>query len=236
MKQASFDQLEKELYEVSDPSHSRYGQHLSTSDIHALTAPTEDALVAVEAWLQVSLKSHHTVQAILLTLSQGHGISADNFHYSPPRDWITIALPVSKVESLLNTEYHEYRHENGAEVVRTTEYSLPRSLHGHIDVIQPTNYFGNPKHHGSGVQISDFDLPVSKVSNSRLTVAAAAAPSANISAICANPTNSVSSLCVRTLYNTVDYIPKAPLKNYVGITNYLNETPSDGKNFPPGGS
>lgn len=69
LKQASFDQLEKELYEVSDPSHSRYGQHLSTSDIHALTAPTEDALVAVEAWLQVSLKSHHTVQAILLTLS-----------------------------------------------------------------------------------------------------------------------------------------------------------------------
>ena len=147
-----------------------------------------------------------------LILIQQHGISAENFHYSPPKDWITIVLPISKVESLLDTEYQEYRHENGAEVVRTTQYSLPRSLHGHIDVIQPTNYFGNPKHHGVGVKIADFGVPESQVANSRL---AAAAPSANVSAVCFNG-QSVTSQCVRTLYNTIDYTPKVPQKNYAG--------------------
>lgn len=62
LKQASFDKLEKELYEVSDPSHFRYGQHLSHSDIHALTAPAEDAITAVEEWLLVSLLKSHTFQ------------------------------------------------------------------------------------------------------------------------------------------------------------------------------
>ncbi|KAI5360665.1 Putative peptidase S8/S53 domain, peptidase S53, activation domain-containing protein [Septoria linicola] len=210
LKQASFDKLEKELYEVSDPNHSRYGQHLSMSDIHSLTAPAEDAISAVEEWLR------------------GHGISAESFHYSPPKDWITIALPVSKIESLLDTKYHQYRHEDGAEVVRTTQYSLPRSLHGHIDVIQPTNYFGNPKHHATGVKIADFDVPMSEIpgASSRVASVDAALPGSNLSLVCVNG-QTVSSLCVRTLYNTVDYTPKVPQKNYAGITNYLNQTPSD---------
>ncbi|CAK1359777.1 unnamed protein product [Cercospora beticola] len=217
LKQSAFEQLEKELYEVSDPEHERYGQHLSMSDIHSFTAPHEEALSAVEQWLE------------------SHGITADNLHYSPPKDWITIALPVSKVESLLDTEYHEYRHEDGKEVVRTTQYSLPRSLHGHIDVIQPTNYFGNPKHHGTSVKIATFGVPDSELPStdvSRLASieaadpAAAAYPNANVSLVCVAG-QTVSSLCVRTLYNTVDYTPKVPQKNYAGITNYLNETPSD---------
>lgn len=30
--------------------------------------------------------------------------------------------------------------------------------------------------------------------------------------------------CVRTLYGTIDYVPKVPEKQKIGITNYLNET------------
>lgn len=55
LKQGSFDELERHLYEVSDPSHSRYGQHLSEDEVHELVAPPSHAISAVEDWLQVRL-------------------------------------------------------------------------------------------------------------------------------------------------------------------------------------
>jgi len=30
--------------------------------------------------------------------------------------------------------------------------------------------------------------------------------------------------CIRTLYGTIDYVPQAPEKNAVGVTDYLGET------------
>jgi hypothetical protein len=37
-------------------------------------------------------------------------------------------------------------------------------------------------------------------------------------------TTAVTLACIRNLYETSDYIPKVPDTNYVGITNYLNQT------------
>lgn len=52
LKQASFAALEKDLLEISDPNHARYGKHLSSSEIHAHTAPSDEALDAVREWLE----------------------------------------------------------------------------------------------------------------------------------------------------------------------------------------
>lgn len=52
--------------------------------------------------------------------------------------------------------------------------------------------------------------------NSKIASSGDAAAVCNVSA--------VTSLCLRTLYNTVDYVPKVPQLNYVGTTNYLNES------------
>ena len=127
LKQKSFDELERELYEVSDPVHERYGQHLSTEDVHRHTAPSEKSLKAVHAWLEEN------------------NISLDRLSYSAAKDWVTVRLPVSAVEDLLDTEYHVYEDAEGEQVIRTPHYSLPLALHEHIDLIQPTNYFGKPK-------------------------------------------------------------------------------------------
>ncbi|KXT15951.1 hypothetical protein AC579_1427 [Pseudocercospora musae] len=197
LKQSSFEELEKHLYEVSDPNHSRYGQHLSVQEIRAFTTPSGEALTAVENWLQ------------------SHGIFREQVQYSPAKDWAVVALPVKQVEKLLNTEYHQYQDGKGAQVVRTTEYSLPGFLHGHIDTVQPTNYWGKPELHSSDLKIVDLSA-----ADSVASLAAAAAPSA-----CAG--TSVSLNCVRTLYNTIDYTPKAPQKNYAAWTNYLGQVPSD---------
>lgn len=51
---------------------------------------------------------------------------------------------------------------------------------------------------------------------------ASIAASGDAAAVC--NVSAVTSLCLRTLYNTVDYTPKVPQLNYVGTTNYLNES------------
>ncbi|SMR42873.1 unnamed protein product [Zymoseptoria tritici ST99CH_1E4] len=200
LKQGNFQALEEDLLEVSHPDHERYGKHLSSDEIHSHVAPSEAALDAVHQWLG------------------GHDIFADQLEYSAPKDWVMVSLPISKVEKLLDTEYHQYEHIDGTQVVRTTQYSLPRSLQGHVDIVAPTNYFGNPKFFGSTVRIAEGSIPNTEIAASSL--ASSAAPLGCLS-------TAVTLACVRSLYQTIDYKPKVPNKNYVGITNYLNQTPSD---------
>ncbi|KAI5367148.1 putative peptidase S53, activation domain, Sedolisin domain, peptidase S8/S53 domain superfamily [Septoria linicola] len=112
IKQSSFHELERRLYEVSDPDHARYGQHLPAEDVQALVAPAQHSLDSVKEWLE------------------GHGIYTEHIEYSPSRDWATLTLPVSKVEQRLDAEYHIYRNSKGEEVVRTvgsTESMNPRA-------------------------------------------------------------------------------------------------------------
>lgn len=201
LKQNKFDELERHLYEVSDPSHRRYGDHLSQEDIHKLTAPSEQSCDSVHEWLE------------------GHGISKDQVEYSPAKDWFKIALPVWRVEKLLDTEYHNYGHENGKQIVRTTQYSLPRALHGHVDVVQPTNFFGNWKLHSTDSRIADLSAPIEEAPMS--DAAKAAAPTS-----CVTGSQAVSLQCLRDFYKTSDYTPQVPQKNYVGTTNYLGQVPS----------
>jgi len=51
LPQQNFRVLEEHLYEVSDPNHKRYGQHLSKEEVEALVAPRKDSLDAVDEWL-----------------------------------------------------------------------------------------------------------------------------------------------------------------------------------------
>ncbi|KAF2501113.1 tripeptidyl-peptidase 1 precursor [Lophium mytilinum] len=122
IKQGQFDELERHLYEVSDPSHDRYGKHLSHDEVNALVKPSEETLNLVNEWLR------------------DNGI--ESLTYSPSKDWISVSLPVETVERLLDTEYSTFEHErDGDRLVRTSKWSLPAHLHEHIDVIQPTNSF-----------------------------------------------------------------------------------------------
>jgi tripeptidyl-peptidase-1 len=106
---------------VSDPDHPRYGQHLAVKEVHDLVAPSEEALDLVHEWLLVS------------------GVS--KLSYSPAKDWINIYIDVESAERLLDTEYSVYEHEEGGQLVRTPQWSLPKHLHDLIDTIQPTNSF-----------------------------------------------------------------------------------------------
>jgi tripeptidyl-peptidase-1 len=110
---------------VSDPYHSRYGQHLSHEEVNALIAPKNEALDLVHEWL----------------VSNG----INKFEYSPSKDWINIRITVEEAEQLLAAEYSIYAHDDGTELARTTKWSLPGHLHEHIDTVQPTTSFMRTK-------------------------------------------------------------------------------------------
>lgn len=124
IKQRNQHVLEQHAIELSNPSHARYGQYLSAAEIKELIAPSDDTIELVRAWLR-----EHDVASSTL---------------SATKDWISVTLPLEKVEELLDTEYSVYRHTDGSSLVRAPEWSLPEHLHEHIDVVQPTTSFFRP--------------------------------------------------------------------------------------------
>jgi len=85
LPQPNFHILEKHLYEVSDPNHERYGQHLSKAEVEALVAPHQESVESVDKWLGT------------------FGITEDSLVRSPARDWVTLRVPVSLAEKMLDT-------------------------------------------------------------------------------------------------------------------------------------
>ena len=85
LPQPDFHVLEKHLYQVSDPDHERYGQHLSKAEVEALVAPHQESVELVNEWLG------------------NFGIDEDSLVRSPARDWVTVKVPVSLAEKMLDT-------------------------------------------------------------------------------------------------------------------------------------
>lgn len=193
IKNKRFAELERHLYEVSDPTHHRYRQHLSKEEVDGLVKPDESVADLVNDWLQE------------------HDIESWQRSYSSAKDWISVSLPVSKIESLLDTKYTVYEHEDGTSMIRTTEWSLPQHLHEHISTIQPTTAFlrASPKLQtvvkSPGVSLREEDFAPSQSA---------------LNGVC--NFEGVTPACLRTLYGTVDYVPRSQ-DSHIGFTNYLGE-------------
>ncbi|KAF2680480.1 tripeptidyl-peptidase 1 precursor [Lentithecium fluviatile CBS 122367] len=193
LKQGRMDDLITHLSEASDPDHDKYGNHLSAEEVDELLKPKKETTDLVGEWLREN------------------GI--DKVDYNSAKDWVTIHIPVEFAERLLDTEYHNYKHEDGHVVSRTTHWSLPRHLHDHIDTIQPTTSFMR----GAKNDATWVNVPV--------TVPSGYTPASNpdIAKVC--NVSSVTPECFATLYKTKGYKTKAGDKNSVGFTNYLGEIP-----------
>ncbi|MCJ1390580.1 hypothetical protein MMC18_003440 [Xylographa bjoerkii] len=201
LKSSQFDELERHLYEVSNPSHHRYGQHLTQDEVNELVKPTDDALDLVSEWLS------------------DNGVTSGQLRYSPAKDWIMVTLPVSEVERLLDTEYSVYGTREGSYLVRTPEWSLPKHLHDHIDVIQPTNSFFRPTPLHSNV------MPVKQTSDTAAFAAMAQlSTSTDLTVAQACNVTAVTPTCLRTLYRTINYTPQMPGQNRIGLNDFLGET------------
>ncbi|KAG6910783.1 hypothetical protein DXG01_007671 [Tephrocybe rancida] len=203
LPQPNFSLLEKHLYEVSDPYHDRYGAHLSKEETEALVAPYQDSIDAVNEWLEL------------------HGIQEADLVRSPAKDWVTITMPVSLAEKMLDTKYNVWKHSSGDEMVRTTRYSLPENLHRHIDLVQPTTMFGRFKRDKSTIVWLDDTVKETAPKAQSLAAATITTPSGAVVDASCNTTITIK--CLQQLYNAVGFVPKQTKENSIGITGYLEE-------------
>jgi tripeptidyl-peptidase-1 len=102
-------------------------------------------------------------------------------------------------------------------LIRTTHYSLPEHLHQHIELVQPTTYFGRTKPMSTSLFIDVLGIPI--------TIFPTPQPSPPGSLvdpyIGVNCTNITTVWCIQQLYNMDGYTPRATGKNKIGITGYL---------------
>jgi tripeptidyl-peptidase-1 len=86
LPQARFSELERQLYEISDPKNARYGQHLLKEQVTEFVRPDRRSVEAVDAWLAE------------------YGITGDDrVRRSVAGDWVTILVPVAVAEEMLDT-------------------------------------------------------------------------------------------------------------------------------------
>ncbi|KAJ7167805.1 tripeptidyl peptidase A [Mycena filopes] len=200
LPQSNFRALEDQLYAISDPYHERYGAHLTKEEVEELVAPHPESVDSVTEWLS------------------SHGIGEGDIGRSPAGDWLTVKVPVSVVETMLDTKYHIWKHTaSGEYIVRTTSYSLPKNLLEHVDLIQPTTMFGTFKKLKSTIHSISADTELQAQESAPIVDLATGV---TVDASC---NTTITITCLREIYNAGNYTPSAHVGNSVGITGYLEE-------------
>ncbi|KAL0573727.1 hypothetical protein V5O48_008223 [Marasmius crinis-equi] len=193
LKSARLDELFYHLGQTSDPTHERYGQHLSKEQVEELVAPHRDTVSIVQEWLE------------------HHGIEGSSTAASGAGDWVNVVLPVKDAERMLNAEYGRYHHPSSKDtVLRTLSYSLPRDLMAHVDVVSPTTYFGTLR----SMKATSFIETEAKVQEEADDPNAVPPTSCN---------TKITPDCLKTLYNTAGYVQQATDRNSLGVAGYLDE-------------
>ncbi|EIW73981.1 subtilisin-like protein [Coniophora puteana RWD-64-598 SS2] len=199
LTQPRFGELEQHLLEISDPSHERYGVHLSKEEVHELMAPHVDTHGIVAEWLAV------------------HGVDQAEVKHSAAGDWMTVRVPVRLAESMFDTDLHLYKHaESGDSLIRTLEYSLPEILHDHIDLVHPlTMHAPSPRTDMKKRSVNAAHERRSlNLINSRANSTGSIDPSCEYQ---------ITPSCLRQLYNIGNYTPSASNGNAIAVTGFTDE-------------
>lgn len=144
-----------------------------------------------------------------------HDIESWELDYSAAKDWISVSLPVERVERLLDTKYSVFEHVDGTRLVRAPEYSLPMHLHDHVSIVTPTNSFLKGKSHSSNVKVVEGSHP------NKFPPLPAEPSLATVDSVC--NFSLVTPACLRTIYGTINYTAQVPGKNMVGLNDFLGE-------------
>ncbi|KAL8821248.1 MAG: hypothetical protein Q9223_000673 [Gallowayella weberi] len=123
LTQSNLDKADDFLMDVSHPDSPNYGKHWTHEDIANKFAPSAETVNTVKSWLTSS------------------GIAPERISRSQSLGWLKFDATVAEAESLLNTEYHLYKHSTGKPHVACSEYHVPKHVTPHVDFITPTVHF-----------------------------------------------------------------------------------------------
>lgn len=180
LAQPNFPQLEEHLLAISDPSSGRWREHLSKEEV-------DESVQLLNAYLA------------------RYGLEST----TSARDWHLVETNISLAETLLDAEYFVFEHrDTGKQVVRTTAYSVPEYLDEHIDVVQPTDYFGSSTRSLASPLLSSFR---GEEKLDRFDVFAAKTPTRV----------NITLQVLKELYNVGDYKPSGKHALF-GITGYVH--------------
>ncbi|EIM89124.1 subtilisin-like protein [Stereum hirsutum FP-91666 SS1] len=197
LPQPNFSELERHLYEVSDPTHERYGSHLSKETVEELVKPSEESMDAVGRWLEE------------------YNIQEKDCKKSESSDWVRVRVPVALAEKMLNTKYYTWKHAvDGEIIVRTTSYGLPEAIHGHVLGVQPTTMFGRFNKHRSSISIIK-DAPEVSANNGTIT-------SASGTVVDGSCNSTITVSCLKELYNVTGNASTTN-GNMIGLAGYLED-------------
>lgn len=203
LKQRDISSLEKRLRQTSDPEHELYGRHLSAQEVASYLEPHKRAVDEVELWLReagIHIDEHLAARSL-------------------SKDTFTVHVPARQARKLLNADLGLYEHKrSGTLALRSPDYSVPEHISEHLDYVGPLTLFTEPR--GNSNDIAGSKIIVEKLDDNEITDANAKVADGQ-PAEC-NPAK-VTSLCLRTFYKTVNYVPKAASKFHLGISGFLNE-------------
>ncbi|KAH9062363.1 subtilisin-like protein [Lactarius vividus] len=198
------DALSDTLYQVSEPTHPRYGAHLTKEQVAKLIAPHPETLELVNSWL-----AHQGIPSSSISMTHGGNT-------------LTLkGVSITQANALLNATYQLYRHvEHNGTIVRTVGYALPAGLHRHVLTVAPTTSFfsppprtqwhaaqNSPDGEAAGLVRAASREPVTKLS-SREEI------------------DTIKPSFLRWLYGTSAYIPTSTDRNSLGIVGFLGDYPS----------
>lgn len=107
--------------------------------------------------------------------------------------------------------------DNEDVLIRTTHYSLPEHLHAHVELVQPTTYFGRPKPMSATLFFEGINITISLSPSPPPEDPGSPIPPP------VNCTRTMTIDCLKYIYNIGGYQPSATNKNAIGITGYLNQ-------------
>lgn len=138
LKQPGLGQLKRMVDAFSDPSHEKYGAHLTQEQLSSLREAPADYVATVQSWLA------------------GAGIT----HRYDGRDVrVRFTTTVAQANRLLACKLATYRdEETGREVVRAEEYSLPRKVADVVDFVYPLTQFLNAPRKFEAVEMPSQEL------------------------------------------------------------------------------
>ncbi|KAI1847111.1 hypothetical protein JX266_006986 [Neoarthrinium moseri] len=117
LKQQNLDAGGDLVYQVSHPSSPDYARYYSPEEVVEKFAPSGETIDNVRSWI-----SSNGGSSIL----------------SRDKGWLHVNMTVAEAESMLSTQYYEYKHISmNRSTISCEEYSVPKAIRDHIDFITP---------------------------------------------------------------------------------------------------
>ncbi|KAF5358976.1 hypothetical protein D9758_004891 [Tetrapyrgos nigripes] len=104
---SSLSQIDRYLYEVSDPSSDKFGKHWSVERIREVFEPSGETVRIVREWLEETGYEDDENET-MTNISKPKPKPKRAVTYK--NGWIEVHATVGEAERLLSTEYHVYAH------------------------------------------------------------------------------------------------------------------------------